>query len=114
MLAALSGLMLLALGLLRLGWLANLLSHPVVSGFITASAIIIAAGQLRHTEFLDHLTGGVFLTRRDAMMALDPETTRNADTDRRISPPVFTGSPPPRWLPPGPARSTDAQAGKAG
>lgn len=46
-LALLSGLFLLALGLLRLGFLANLLSHPVVSGFITASGIIIATSQLK-------------------------------------------------------------------
>ena len=45
-LAAISGLLLLALGLLRLGFLANFLSHPVISGFITASGIQIAAGQL--------------------------------------------------------------------
>lgn len=47
-LAMLSGLMLLAMGLFRLGFLANLLSHPVVSGFITASGVIIAASQLKH------------------------------------------------------------------
>ena len=47
-LAALSGAMLLTLGLLRLGFLANFLSHPVISGFITASGILIAASQLRH------------------------------------------------------------------
>ena len=41
-----SGLLLLAMGLLRLGFLANFLSHPVISGFITASGIQIAAGQL--------------------------------------------------------------------
>ncbi len=45
-LAALSGLFLLGLGLLRLGSLASLLSHPVISGFITASALVIAASQL--------------------------------------------------------------------
>lgn len=45
-LALLSGLLLLAMGLLRLGFLANFLSHPVISGFITASGIQIAAGQL--------------------------------------------------------------------
>jgi sulfate permease, SulP family len=44
-LAAISGLLLLAMGLLRLGFLANFLSHPVISGFITASGIQIAAGQ---------------------------------------------------------------------
>jgi SulP family sulfate permease len=47
-LAALSGAMLLALGLARLGFLANLLSHPVISGFITASAVLIAFSQARH------------------------------------------------------------------
>jgi len=47
-LAALSGLMLLAFGVLRLGFLANFLSHTVVSAFITASAIIIALSQVRH------------------------------------------------------------------
>jgi len=47
-LAFLSGLMLLLMGFLRLGFLANFLSHPVISGFITASGIIIAASQLRH------------------------------------------------------------------
>ncbi|MBC5783188.1 sulfate permease [Ramlibacter sp. USB13] len=46
-LALLSGLMLLVLGVLRLGALANFLSHPVISGFISASAILIAASQLK-------------------------------------------------------------------
>ncbi|WP_137896320.1 sulfate permease [Ramlibacter sp. 2FC] len=46
-LAFLSGAMLLAMGLLRLGFLANFLSHPVISGFITASGLLIAASQLR-------------------------------------------------------------------
>jgi SulP family sulfate permease len=46
-LALLSGLILIFMGVLRLGFLANLLSHPVVSGFITASGIIIATSQLK-------------------------------------------------------------------
>jgi sulfate permease, SulP family len=46
-LALLSGGMLTIMGILRLGFLANLLSHPVVSGFITASGIIIATSQLK-------------------------------------------------------------------
>jgi SulP family sulfate permease len=46
-LAFLSGVMLIAMGVLRLGFLANLLSHPVVSGFITASGLIIATSQLK-------------------------------------------------------------------
>jgi SulP family sulfate permease len=47
-LAAMSGLFLLAFGLVGLGFLANFLSHAVVSAFISASAIIIACSQLRH------------------------------------------------------------------
>ncbi|NNC58569.1 MAG: sulfate permease [Erythrobacter sp.] len=47
-LAALSGIMLTVLGLLRLGFLANLLSHPIISGFITASGILIATSQIKH------------------------------------------------------------------
>jgi SulP family sulfate permease len=47
-LALLSGAILLAMGLFRLGFLANFLSHPVIAGFITASGILIAASQLKH------------------------------------------------------------------
>ncbi|APH73199.1 SulP family inorganic anion transporter [Aquibium oceanicum] len=47
-LAFLSGLFLLLMGVFRLGFLANLLSHPIVAGFITASGLIIAASQLKH------------------------------------------------------------------
>ncbi len=46
--ALLSGMMMLVLGLFRLGFLANFLSHPVISGFITAAGLLIAASQLRH------------------------------------------------------------------
>jgi SulP family sulfate permease len=46
-LALLSGLLLTVLGLLRLGFIANFLSHPVISGFITASGVLIAASQLK-------------------------------------------------------------------
>ncbi|WP_334193901.1 SulP family inorganic anion transporter [Pararhodobacter sp.] len=47
-LAFLSGAILLAMGVFRLGFLANFLSHPVIAGFITASGILIAASQLKH------------------------------------------------------------------
>ena len=48
LLALMSGMMLIGMGLLRFGFLANFLSHPVVSGFISASGIIIALTQLKH------------------------------------------------------------------
>ncbi len=47
-LAFMSGVMLILMGVLKLGLLANLLSHPVISGFITAAGLIIAASQLKH------------------------------------------------------------------
>lgn len=48
LLALMSGLFLLVMGLLRMGFLANFLSHPVIAGFISASGLIIAFSQLRH------------------------------------------------------------------
>ncbi|MFD0981678.1 SulP family inorganic anion transporter [Tropicimonas aquimaris] len=47
-LAFLSGVFLTAMGLMRLGFIANFLSHPVIAGFITASGILIATSQLKH------------------------------------------------------------------
>lgn len=52
-LAFLSGVFLVLMGVFRLGFLANFLSHPVIAGFITASGIIIAAGQLKHIFGID-------------------------------------------------------------
>ena len=46
-LAFLSGSFLLLMGLLRLGFLANFLSHPVISGFMSASGLLIAASQMK-------------------------------------------------------------------
>ena len=56
-LALLSGVMLLVMGVFKLGFLANFLSHPVISGFITASGVIIAASQIKHLLGID-ATGG--------------------------------------------------------
>lgn len=46
LLALLSGLIQLALGALRLGWLLNLLSVPVLMGFVNAAALIICLTQI--------------------------------------------------------------------
>lgn len=47
-LALMSGLMLIFMGWLKAGFMANFLSHTVISGFITASGILIAFSQLKH------------------------------------------------------------------
>ncbi|MBR7887310.1 sulfate permease [Marinomonas sp. A79] len=48
LLAFMSGVFLLVLSFLRLGFLTNLLSHPVISGFISASALLIIIGQIKY------------------------------------------------------------------
>lgn len=74
-LALLSGLMLAAMGLLKLGFLANYLSHPVISGFITASGILIATSQLKH--ILGVPAGGHnLLEMLDSLRAALPQTDR--------------------------------------
>jgi len=46
-LAFLTGALQLLMGLFRLGFVVNFLSHPVVSGFTSAAALVIAASQLK-------------------------------------------------------------------
>lgn len=46
-LALMSGLLVVAFGVLKLGFLSDLLSRPVVSGFISGSAVLIVISQLR-------------------------------------------------------------------
>ena len=52
-LAGLCGVILVTMALLRLGTLATLLSHPVLSGFTSAAAIIIIVSQLKHLTGVD-------------------------------------------------------------
>ena len=66
-LAFLSGIVLIVMSVLQLGFLANFLSHPVISGFITASGILIATSQLKHIlgikaegETLPHMVTGIY------------------------------------------------------
>lgn len=48
LLALVIGVVKLGLGFLRLGFVMNFVSHPVLAGFTSASALIIAAGQLKY------------------------------------------------------------------
>ena len=59
-LAMLSGLMLFAFGMLRLGAVAHFLSHPVISGFISGSALLIALSQLKHVLGVEAAGRGVW------------------------------------------------------
>ena len=48
LLAFMVGCLLLVMGIFRLGFLVNFLSRPVISGFTSAAALIIASSQLKH------------------------------------------------------------------
>ncbi|GIX24628.1 MAG: sodium-independent anion transporter [Caldimonas sp.] len=72
-LALLSGVMLLVFGALRLGFVAHLLSHPVISGFISGSAIVISVGQLPSLLGLNVPAHGVWDTLHGLLTAL-PQT----------------------------------------
>lgn len=72
-LAFLSGAMLLLMGILRLGFLANFLSHPVISGFISASGLLIATSQLK-TLMGVKAEGHNFLELMQALLLQAPQT----------------------------------------
>ncbi len=72
-LALLSGGLLVLLGILRVGFLANFLSHAVISGFVTASGILIAVGQLRHVLAVD-ADGHSVVEIGGALLAALPDT----------------------------------------
>ena len=59
LLAMMVGIIQIILGLLRLGFLVNLLSHPVLSGFISAAAIFIGLSQLHHLLGVSSVSGGL-------------------------------------------------------
>jgi len=69
----LSGLFLVAMAILRLGWLTNLLSHPVITGFISGCAILIAASQLKHLLRID-ASGEELLTLAQTLGQQLPQT----------------------------------------
>lgn len=77
-LSALSGLILLSMGLLRMGVFANLLSQPVLTGFSSGAAIVIMTDQLRHFAGIELPSGlhphevVAYLGARAAI--LNPET----------------------------------------
>ena len=59
LLALMVGLLQMAFGLLRMGFLVNLLSHPVLSGFVSAAAIVIGISQLHHLLGIESITGSL-------------------------------------------------------
>jgi sulfate permease, SulP family len=74
MLALLVGAIQLLLGLLRAGRLTNLLSHPVISGFTSAAAIVIATSQLDKLFGLSIGSPEAWLERISAIVTTLPDT----------------------------------------
>ena len=64
LMALMSGLILFVAGVLRLGFLAYFLSHPVISGFISGSAILIAIGQLKYLLGISLPSGSILATMK--------------------------------------------------
>lgn len=69
-LAAETGMILLALGMFRLGALVSFISHPVLSGFTAGAAVLIITSQLKHLTGIDVPRGEGFETVQAVTMKL--------------------------------------------
>ena len=59
-LAITAGVVLAAVGLLRLGWVAQFLSEPIVTGFVAGLVVLIVVGEIPALAGLPTPTGGIF------------------------------------------------------
>lgn len=78
LLAAMVGVIQLALGLARFGFLVNFLSHPVLTGFTAAAALIIGFSQLKHLL-------GVPLPRSNHIHAIIGSAARQAGATHAVT-----------------------------
>ena len=78
LLAGMVGVIQLAMGVFRLGFLVNFLSHPVISGFTSAAALIIGLSQLKHLLGVDiprsHHVHEILLSALSLAGDIDPLT----------------------------------------
>ena len=70
-LAVIVGVLLLVVGLLRLGFLADLVSSPILTGFKTGTGLVIIAGQLGKLTGIPVDGSGFFQDLRDVLGGLD-------------------------------------------
>ena len=59
-LAITAGAILVAVGLMRLGWVAQFLSEPIVTGFVAGLVVLIVLGEIPALAGLPTPTGGIF------------------------------------------------------
>lgn len=77
-LAIISGVLLLAAGALRIGWIAEFLSKPIISGFVFGLSIVIVIGEVATILGLPRTSGNAFNKLREIIENLgeiDPLTT---------------------------------------
>ncbi len=73
-LALMSGVLIFAFGALRLGYLSQLLSRPVISGFISGSAVLIVISQLKYLS-------GIAVTGTSTWQVLQLLVSRSAEAN---------------------------------
>ena len=78
LLALLVGVLNVALGVIRMGWVTNLLSHSVLVGYTAAAAIIIGTSQVKHVL-------GVKIPRTEEWLATIEELARAIDGTRALT-----------------------------
>jgi len=91
-LAIVSGLFLIAAGLLRLGWVAEFLSKPIISGFVFGLSVLIILGELPALFGIDGRAGnGIvrLIGLAEEFGGLDPLTTGISVTGLAV---LFVGS----------------------
>lgn len=100
LLAFISGVLLLAMGLARLGFLVNFLSHPVISGFTSAAALVIGFSQLKHLLGIDiprsHLITDTITYALTQLEKINPATFLLAAVSLALL--LLWKGPVPRWL----------------
>jgi SulP family sulfate permease len=84
-LALLVGVIQLAMGLIRFGFVVNFLSHPVLSGFTSAAALVIAGSQLKHLL-------GLTLPRPHTFFGLVHEVIGRSPASNRVTVAIGLGS----------------------
>lgn len=70
LLALMVGVIQFALGIFRLGFLVNFLSHAVISGFTSAAALIIGLSQLKHILGFDLPKDSIFVILYEAIRGI--------------------------------------------
>ncbi len=83
-LALMVGALMILMGVARLGFVADLLSHPVLSGFTSAAALIIVSSQLRHML-------GVDLVRSEFVHSVVLDAARRIDETHLLTLAVGSG-----------------------